>query len=400
MEFISQLWNALIMAAAMAWQVGWSLVLGFSLSGLLQAVVSKDRMRAALGRDGVREIGLATAYGAASSSCSYAAAALSKTLFTKGAGFIASLAFLFSSTNLVIELGFLLYVLMGWQFTVAEWIGGLLLITILALLVKLTYPAKLIAAARAHAAGASSGHEHGDDTVAGATLWAKLRDPRTRVLIAQTAAMDWSMLRTDLMLGFLIAGMLAVFVPPGVWHIFFFTGGPPIVTLPLNAVAGAALAIVTFVCSIGNVPMAAVLWGTGVSFGGVLAFLYADLIVLPLLDVYRKYYGLRMTLYLFALFFVTIVVSATLMDVAFTALHALPVPNPNMRASIEHVGFNATFWLNLAALVVVAYFTYLNRKHPAEHGCAMHEHHGHEDVTSAPGADPHDASDTEVARPA
>ena len=373
--FISHVGQALLAAGAMAWQVGWSLVLGFILSGIIQAVVSKDRMREQLGRSGIREIALAAGYGAASSSCSYAAAALSRTLFKKGAGFAPSLAFLFSSTNLVVELGIILFLLMGWQFTAAEWIGGLVLIAVMSLLVKVTYPKQLVEEARTHQE-TGGGHEHGVETVEGATLWQKLRNPRTPILVAQSVAMDWSMLWKDVIGGFLIAGALATFVPPNFWKALFLSGAPAAVQLPANAVAGAVIAILTFVCSIGNVPMAAILWGTGISFGGVLSFLYADLIVLPLLDVYRKYYGWKMAAYIFGVFFVTMVASAILMDVVFTALHQVPKPNPNMLAMVETFSFNYTFWLNVLAAIAVAWFAYLNRKHPMD----MMSHHDHAEM--------------------
>ena len=372
---IAKFGEALLAAGAMAWQVGWSLVLGFALSGIVQTVVSKDRMRAQLGRGGVREIALATGYGAASSSCSYAAAALSRTLFKKGAGFTPSLAFLFSSTNLVVELGFILFVLMGWQFTLAEWLGGCVLIAIMSLLVKVTYPKKLVEEARAHEES-GVGHEHGSETVDGATLWQKLRNPRTPILVAQSVAMDWSMLWKDIVGGFLIAGALATFVPPHFWKALFLSGAPAAVQIPANAVAGAVIAMLTFVCSIGNVPMAAILWGTGISFGGVLSFLYADLIVLPLLDVYRKYYGAKMAAYIFGIFFVTMVASAMLMDVVFTALHQVPKPNPHMLAMVETFSFNYTFWLNVVAALAVGWFAYLNRKHPMDMSHHDHGEHG------------------------
>src|SRR5436305_7116345 len=212
-NFLVQLGDALLMAAGMFWDVGWRPVLGFTISAVIQAAVSTEQMRRALGRDGVREIALATVAGAVSSSCSYASAAIMRTLFKKGAGFIPSLAFLFASTNLVVELGIILYLLMGWQFTAAEWLGGVLLIAIMALIVKATYPAALIAEARRHLDEATGE----DETVAGETFWDKLRNPQTPVTIAQTFVMDVSMLWKDLAAGFLIAGALGIFIPAGVW---------------------------------------------------------------------------------------------------------------------------------------------------------------------------------------
>ncbi len=334
MNVIHAIGQALILAAGMFWQVGWSLILGFLLSGIIQAVVSKVRMQRILGCDGAKEIALATAYGAASSSCSYAAAALSKTLFKKGAALIPSLAFLFSSTNLVVELGVILYLLMGWQFTAGEWLGGVLLVVIMALLVKATYPARLVQAAREHL-DEVSGHEHGDNVAEGATLWRKLTNPRTPLLVAQNFSMDWSMLWKDLLAGFLIAGVLGVFIPNGLWKALFLTHAPAWMQLIGNAVVGPLIAVITFVCSIGNVPMAAILWSSGISFGGVLAFVYADLIVLPLLDVYRRYYGWKMAAYIAGVFFTTMVIAAIVMDQIFSALRIVPAPNPQMRMELD-----------------------------------------------------------------
>ncbi|HTD34261.1 MAG TPA: permease [Candidatus Elarobacter sp.] len=360
--------EAVVVAAGMAWQVGWSLVLGFVLSGSVQALVSKERMQRLLGRDGVREIALATGFGAASSSCSYAAAAMSKTLFKKGAGLVPSLAFLFSSTNLVIELGIILWLLMGWQFTAAEWIGGLVLIAIMTVLVKLTYPKRLVDEARRHV-DAATGHDHGSMEAEGGSVLARLRDPATRVAIAQNFAMDFSMLWKDLLGGFLIAGALAAFVPGGAWKALFLNGAPGGVQAVGNALLGPLIAVFSFVCSIGNVPLAAVLWTSGISFGGVLAFLYADLIVLPLLDVYRRYYGVRMMLYIAGIFFVTMVLAALAMDGVFSALHLVPRPNPAIRHDLTMFSFNYTFWLNLVFGALAAYLWWQSARHPMEHGC-------------------------------
>ncbi len=365
---LAKIGEALMLSAGMMWQVGWSLILGFALSGLVQAVVSKDRMQQLLGRDGLREIALATGFGAVSSSCSYASAALSKTLFKKGAALIPSLAFLFSSTNLVIELGVILWLLMGWQFTAAEWIGGLVLIAVMTVLVKLTYPTKLVEEARRHV-DETGGHEHGSMEGEGRSVFERLRDPGTRVAVAQNFAMDFSMLWKDLLGGFIIAGGLGAFVPDGAWKALFLNGAAPGVQLVGNAIVGPVIAILSFVCSIGNVPLAAVLWASGISFGGVLAFLYADLIVLPLLDIYRKYYGWRMMAYIFGVFFATMVLSAIVMDLSFSALHMVPQPNPNIRHDLTMFSFNYTFWLNIAFGALGLYLWWLSAKTPMDHGC-------------------------------
>jgi uncharacterized membrane protein YraQ (UPF0718 family) len=361
--------EALLIALGMLWQVGWSLILGFTISGAVQTLVSNARMRELLGRDGPREIAIATAFGAASSSCSYASAAVTKSLFEKGAALIPSLAFLFSSTNLVIELGVVLWVLMAWQFAAAEWVGGIVLVVIMSLLVRLTYPKKLVEEARLHVQGIASGHDH-DATVEGATWLDKVRNPRFWVIMAQHVAMDWSMLWKDLLAGFLIAGFLAAFVPNGVWHALFFGNAPAWVRVPAGALIGPLVAIFTFVCSIGNVPMAAVLWGGGVGLSGVLAFLYADLIVLPLLDVYRKYYGWKMAAYIFAIFYVTMAASAILMDLALNALHLVPKPNAHVVQMVTTFSIDYTFWLNVAFGALALWFAYLAWKNPMEHHCA------------------------------
>jgi hypothetical protein len=369
-DFLGQLGEALLMAAGMFWDVGWSLVLGFTISAVIQAVVSTEQMRRAIGRDGVREIALATLAGAASSSCSYASAAIMRTLFKKGAALIPSLAFLFASTNLVIELGLILYLLMGWQFTAAEWIGGVALIVIMSVLVRLTYPAKLVEEARHHPEP-GGGHEHEAMTLKGETLWQKLKDPRAHIVIAQNFVMDWSMLWKDLVGGFVIAGALSAFVPAGVWAALFLKGASPWLQVPLNALLGPLVAVISFVCSIGNVPMAAVLWASGISFGGVLAFLYADLIVIPLLDMYRRYFGWRMAAYIAVVFYITMVLAGLMMDLAFTAAGLVPEPNQNIRAELTTFSFNYTFWLNLAFGALAGYFVWVNWKNPMHHG---HQH--------------------------
>ncbi|GAB0113263.1 permease [Acidisoma sp. C75] len=364
MLVLSDLWRALVLAIGMFWQVGWSLVLGFAISGLLQTVVSKDQMRRALGRNGLREVALATVAGAASSSCSYAAASVSRTLFKRGAALAPSLAFLFASTNLVVELGLVLLLLMGWQFMAGEWLGGVVLVILLTLLIKLTYPHRLVEAARQHPEAGGGGHDHGAAAAAG-TLGQRLMQRQTWISAAHSFVMDWQMLWKDLALGFAIAGLLAAFVPNGVWQALFLHHASPWVQVPLNALLGPIVAMLTFVCSIGNVPMAAVLWGSGVSFGGVLAFLFADLIVLPLLDVYRRYYGWKMAAYMLGLFYATMVLAALIMELVFGAFGWIPPqPAPGGAARMVHFAFNYTFWLNLVFGLIALGLVLLKRRNP------------------------------------
>ncbi len=370
--------QALLMAVGMAWQTGWTLVLGFAISALLQTVVSTGEMKRAFGRSGPKEIALAALAGAASSSCSYASAAIMRTLFKKGAALITALAFLFASTNLVLELGIILYVLMGWQFMAGEWIGGLVLIVVMSLLVRLTDPTRLVEEARTHEE-AAGGHHHMSMTVEGETLGRRLTNPQTRIRMAQNFTMEWSMLWKDLAIGFLVGGVLSAFVPDTVWKALFLTDASPWLKIPLNALLGPLIAVATFVCSIGNVPLAAVLWGGGASFGGVLAFLYADLIVLPLLDTYRRYFGWRMAAYIAAVFYATMVVASLIMDITFTGLGLVPDHTMDVRAHITHFSLNYTFWLNLVFGALGAYLWWVSRKHPMQHhGDGGHDHAGHD----------------------
>ncbi len=371
--FLTHIGQALLMAFGMFWAVGWSLVLGFLISAVLQIFVSKEKMSALLGGNGPKQIALATGFGAASSSCSYASAAITRTLIQKGAGFIPSLAFLFSSTNLVIELGIILYLLMGWQFTVAEWIGGVVLVAIMSILVRLTYPRRLVEEARQHAAHAFAGHEHDAPPVRnGGSVLASLFSNATLVAIARSFVMDWSMLWKDLAAGFLIAGFLSVFVSVNTWQTLFVTDLPFAPQMVLNALIGPLIAVISFVCSIGNVPMAAVLWGSGISFGGVLAFLYADLIVLPLLDLYRRYFGWKTAAYIGIVFYITMSLTGVLMDGAFSAFGLVPHPNPYIREEVTHFTINYTFWLNLAFGAAAAYLFVLAAKNPLQ----AHHRHG------------------------
>jgi hypothetical protein len=232
--------------------------------------------------------------------------------------------------------------------------------------VHITYPRALVEEARRRV-DETGGHDHGSAEGTPGSLFDRLRSPATRLAVAQNASMDFSMLWKDLLVGFLIAGILGVFVPDGAWKSLFLEGGSPGVRLVENALIGPVIAIFSFVCSIGNVPLAAILWASGISFGGVLAFLYADLIVLPLLDVYRKYYGIRMAAYIFGVFFVTMVISAIVMDGAFSALHLVPVPNRNAVHDLTMFSFNYTFWLNLAFGALALYLWRLDATHPMEH---------------------------------
>ena len=384
MDILGTIGRSLLEAVGMAWQVLWSLVLGFVISGMIQAYVSRQKMSQLLGRPGLKEIVLATGFGAASSSCSYAAIAAAKSMFKRGAHLIPMLAFMFASTNLVIELGLILWQLMGWQFALAEWVGGVVLIALMVWLIKLTYPSRLVEAGRNHQeTGQTAEHNHGEELAPGRNLWQKLRSRQGWIYTAHYVAMDWSMLWKDLIGGFLIAGFISVIVPNSLWNVLFVQDAPAPLRTVENSVVGPLVAIFSFVCSIGNVPLAAVLFAGGLSFGGTIAFLYADLIILPILDVYRKYYGWRLAAYIAGVMFVTMVLAGILVDLAFAGLDALfpsvhfvAQPNPKLLEQVTNFSFDYTFVLNIIALIVIAGLVYLNIKNPmnVDHG-GQHDHH-------------------------
>jgi len=374
-------WHWALASVAMFWTVIWSLLLGFLISAMIQAYVPKDGLSHALGKVGLREIGLATVLGAASSSCSYAAAATAKSLFKRGAAFTTAMVFMFASTNLVIELGLVLWRLMGWPFVIAEWIGGLVLIAVFVLLARLLLPQRLIEEGRAHVEATDGGpheHDHGDMIAPGATLLEKLRSPVGWRYVAHYFRMDWSMLQNDLFLGFVIAGFLAVAVPNSWWQHLFITNAPPLWRTLENAFVGPIIAVLSFVCSIGNVPLAAVLWQGGSSFGGVVAFLYADLIVLPLVDIYRKYYGWKLALSMTGVFYLAMVVAGLIVELLFAWSGHIPQMTGNLLMEVEQISLNYTTVLNIvfAALVVALLWWAARSKPQDEHSPGSScEHH-------------------------
>ncbi len=376
----------LLTAVGMTWHIIWSLVLGFLISGMIQAYVSRAGMSHVLGRAKLKEIALATGFGAASSSCSYAAIAAAKSLFKRGAHLIPALAFMFASTNLVIELGLILWQMMGWQFALAEWLGGVVLVAIVAVLVKLTYPKKLVEEGRTfHETDTVAAMDHGDELAPGRTLWEKLRSGQGWVYVAHYVAMDWSMVWKDLLIGFLAAGVLGVLVPSTFWNALFVQSAPTPVQVVENAIVGPIIAVISFVCSIGNVPLAAVLFAGGITFGGAIAFIYADLIVLPILNIYRKYYGWRLAAYITGVLFATMVLTAILIDAVFAgldrlfpAVHFIPTANLHFLHHVATFSFDYTAVLNLLSFVVIAILIYLNVKHPMMMHMNHAAHGGHD----------------------
>jgi uncharacterized protein len=349
--------HALSITGSMTWEITWALILGFGLSAVIQAVVRKSTIVRLLGDDRPRTLALAAGFGAASSSCSYAAVALARSLFRKGASFTAAMVFEIASTNLVIELGVILALLMGWQFTLAEFVGGPIMIVLLAVLFRLLLRERLLGAARAQAdrgiAGSMEGHAAMDMSVQRPGSFASRlfsRDGYTAV--AQVFVMEWAAIIRDLAIGLFVAGAIAAWVPGHFWRIFFVTGHPLAAKL-WGPLIGPVVAIISFVCSIGNVPLAVVLWKGGISFGGVVAFIFADLIIAPILNIYRKYYGARMALFLLGTLYATMAIAGYIVELVFGGLGLIPSP-ARARIPDQGVSWNYTTWLNIVFLILAA----------------------------------------------
>jgi uncharacterized protein len=344
------LWNAF----QMAWEVTWALILGFALSGIVQAWVPRSRIERALGGRGPREIGRATALGAASSSCSYAAIALAKSMFAKGASFASAMAFQFASTNLVFELGIVIWVFLGWQFTLAEFVGGLVLIALMWLGLRLFVTRRLEQEARRHAEAAEVGHQHASAGGQGAGLRNRLFSAEAWSDVAHNFRGDWEMLWKEILAGFTIAGFVALLPMDFFNGLFLSDQGGALQELE-NVLLGPIVAVLSFVCSIGNVPLAAVLWAGGISFAGVLSFIYADLIIIPIVIAYSKYYGRGLTVRLVAVMFVATVVAALVVDGIFSAAGLVPTERPSVDSiSSRGIAWNYTTFLNIVFLLLAA----------------------------------------------
>jgi uncharacterized protein len=356
MQIINSIGQALFTAFSMFWEILWPLILGFALSGVVQAVVSHQAMAKTLGGDDPKSLTLATLFGIASSSCSYAAVALARSIFLKGASFTAAMVFELASTNLVIELGIILIVLMGWQFAAAEYVGGILMVIFIALIFRFTLTPRLVSMAKAHAekglVGRMEGHAAMDMSVSGESFFAKLFSSKGFTAISNYFVMDWASVWIDIALGLLIAGALAAWVPDTFWQAFFFSNDPTLAKIE-GPLVGPLVAIFSFVCSVGNIPLAAVLWRGGISFGGVVSFIFADLIILPILDIYRKYYGWKVMWYILVTFYVTMAAAGYVVEFLFGALGIIP-QNRNVVTITEGIQWNYTTILNIIFLVLAA----------------------------------------------
>jgi uncharacterized protein len=390
-----ELWRAVSFTAGMTWEILWALVLGFLLSAVVQALVSKQRVERLLSDDSPRSLVNATALGIASSSCSYASVALARTLFRKGASFSAAIVFELASTNLVVELGIVIALVLGWQFTLGEFVGGPLMIVLLALLFRVLLSRRLVDEARVEAnrgrLGAMEGHAEMDMSVAaGGSVWRRLRSPAGFTATSHVYVMEWAAVLRDIAVGLVVAGMLAAWVPGSWWRSLFLEHHPGWAHV-WGPVVGPLVAVLSFVCSIGNVPLAAVLWNGGISFGGVIAFIFADLIILPILDIYRRYYGLRVAAFLFVTLTAAMVAAGLAVGYLFDALGLVP---EGRHAKVEDVSaavtLGPTTWLNVLALAVSAVLVWrffatgggpmlrmMDEPMGEAHDHTQHEHHGH-----------------------
>jgi hypothetical protein len=350
--------HALSISGSMTWQVTWSLVLGFLLSAMIEALVAKATIARLLPDDGPRSVATATVLGAASSSCSYAAVALARSLFRKGADFTASMAFQFASTNLVIELGLILGLLLGWQFTAAEFVGGPVMILILAVIFRRFLSRRLVDEARAQAeravAGSMEGHAAMDMSVGGGGSFARRLGSGAGITsVSHNFVMEWAAVLRDIAIGLLIAGAAGAWIPDTFWQSLFFTDHP-LAAQVWGPLIGPLVAVLAFVCSIGNVPLAAVLWNGGISFGGVVSFVFADLIIIPLLIIYAKYYGRRMAAFLGVSFYLTMVAAGYVIELVFTPLHLVPTGKRHASVGNSGISWNYTTYLNIVFLIIAA----------------------------------------------
>ena len=357
MTLFDAIGHALALAGATTWSILWALILGFTLSAIVQAVIRRQTISRLLGDDQPRPLARATGLGAASSSCSYAAVALARSLFRKGANFTAAMAFEIASTNLVIELGIILAVLLGWQFTLAEFVGGPLMIVILAVLFRLFLRQRLVTDALRQAnegrAGSMEGHAAMDMSVQNdESFWRRLASPEGYTSVSHIFVMEWAAVLRDIVIGLLIAGAVGAWVPDSFWESLFLTDhafwakiwGPLI---------GPVVAVLSFVCSIGNVPLAGVLWNGGISFGGVVSFMFADLIILPIIVIYAKYYGRKMALFITLTFYVSMVAAGYAIEISFGVLGLVPTDR-NAKVVEDTISWNYTTYLNIAFLLLAA----------------------------------------------
>lgn len=354
------------------WMALWAFILGYFISSIIQVLVTRRQMRSVMGDDGAKSIALGTFFGFISSSCSFAALATTRALFNKGAAFTASMAFMLASTNLVIELGFVIAVFLSWQFVLGEYLGGFLLIILAWLFVKLTRPKQLIENARDQEQDAV------DENGYNLRHWGDLSDPELWQMVANRYVMEWQMVWKDILIGFTVAGLISAFVPSEFFAWLFQGSGGSGADLSFwqvlqQTVVGPIAAFFTFIGSMGNIPLAAVLFGEGVAFAGVMAFIFSDLVVLPVLRINAQYYGWKMALYIAAMLFTCLVIASLLMHYGLAAFDVLPDASAvNDIAERDHFKLNYGFYLNVVGLLVTGVLLYLRWRHQQQ------EHDGHD----------------------
>ncbi|MDC3418409.1 permease [Aquibacillus salsiterrae] len=360
---IEQIGESAIASLGFFWKAGWAFVVGYFISSMIQAFVPKDKMVKYMGDARLKSVGLSTVFGAISSSCSFAALAAGKSLFKKGAHFVPTLAFLFASTNLVIELGILIYIFLGWQFVVAEIVGGILLIFVTWLLVQLTYPKQLVEEARDKAS---------DDTMEEDFNWKKkIKTKQGWLQVGHEFVMNWKMVWKEITIGFTLAGMMATFVSTGTWKAFFLVDqSDGLLKVLENAIIGPIVAMLTFIGSMGNIPIATILASSGVAFAGIMAFIYSDLVVPPMIAVHKKYYGMKTALYIAGVFYLAILITSLGIHYGFSAIGWLP-QSANQIMEESPFQINYTFWLNIIFSFLAIFAIYLNKKFKELHSHAM-----------------------------
>jgi len=341
------------------WKAGWAFIFGYFVSSMIQAFVPKGRLTPYMGGAGIRSLSLSTLFGAISSSCSFAALATARSLLLKGAHFIAAVAFMFASTNLVIELGILILIFLGWQFLAAEIVGGLVLIAMSSALIRLTFPRKWVEQAEKNLEEEADEEQDFD--------WKKrIRSAEGWKLVGHRFVMEWQMVWEEILIGFTIAGFVAVFVPGKLWAKIFLidTAGsfPGWLQAVENALVAPFVAALTFIGSMGNIPLATVLNANGVMFAGIMGFIYSDLMVPPLVAVNARYYGWRLALYIAGIMYIAIAITALTLHYLFLFLQITPESARAVK-DVAQFKLDYTFWLNLLFGAVTVGLIYLHRLH-------------------------------------
>lgn len=357
-HFLEHWGNAAHTSLGFFWMALWAFILGYALSSLIQVFVTKKNMQKTMGASNSKSVFFGTLFGFISSSCSFSALATTKSLFQKGASFVSSMAFLLASTNLVIELGIVISIFLGWQFVVGEYVGGILLILIVWLIIALLNPTSLISKARKKLGEAKA------ESTSSQPISKQIKETTNWVKVGKQYGMEWKMVWKDVTIGFTIAGIISAFVPDAFFQTLFINTGEGqtsfgFFTLLEHVIVGPIAAFITFIGSMGNIPLAALLFGKGVSFAGVMAFIFSDLVVFPVLRINAKYYGWKMSLFIVFLLFTALVFTAMLLHYSFNVLDMLPEASSLSINEQEHFKLNYTFFMNIGFLLISAVLVYL-----------------------------------------